>query len=105
MQEINGMRQIAGIIILAGGILASGVALAAERTITLGVSGMTCASCPYIVRESLAAVDGVKAVEVSMLERTATVTYDNTRAGIKDLTAATGNYGFPSRLLSEGDER
>ena len=37
---------------------ASGVA-AAERTVTLTVENMTCASCPLIVRKSLERIAGV----------------------------------------------
>ena len=31
-------------------LLASAAATAAERTVTLAVNGMSCASCPYILR-------------------------------------------------------
>ncbi len=38
---------------------------AAEKTATLAVENMYCAACPYIVKQSLAAVPGVKDVKVS----------------------------------------
>ena len=83
-------------LVLSSTIIASSGSMAAERTVTLSVSGMTCASCPYIVRESLAAVDGVMSVDVSMLEASAVVTFDDAKSSIADLIAATGNVGFPS---------
>ncbi len=44
-------------------------ALAAEQTVTLAVKNMTCASCPYIVKQSLAAVSGVSDVKVSFKKK------------------------------------
>jgi mercuric ion binding protein len=71
-------------------------ALAGEQTATLKVEGMTCASCPYQVKKSLTGVDGVKAAEVSLDTKLATVTFDNEKTDIAALTAATAGAGFPS---------
>lgn len=92
------MTAILKALIVGGSLLASVSAYAEERVVTLEVSGMTCVSCPYIVRESLAAVDGVSAVEVSMAEGSAIVTFDDSRTDIAALTSATTNMGFPSVL-------
>lgn len=78
-------------------LLASGAA-AAERSVTLAVENMTCASCPYIVEKSLERVDGVIDAQVSFEQRTAVVRYDDTRTGIEALTRATANAGYPSRM-------
>ena len=59
---------------------------------------MTCASCPYIVKQTLAAVDGVTDVEVSFAEKSAVVTYDDSKTEVAALTAATGDMGFPSTV-------
>ncbi len=80
------------------GLLVGGTAYAAEQTVTLEVSGMTCASCPYIVKQTLAAVEGVTAVEVSFAEKSAVVTYDDSKTEVAALTAATGDMGFPSAV-------
>lgn len=85
-----------------GLILMGGGALAAERTVTLAVDGMTCASCPYIVKRTLAGVPGVSEVTVSFETRTAVVTFDDARTGPAALTEATAGVGFPSRLLPQG---
>ncbi len=74
-------------------------ALAAERTVTLSVKNMTCASCPYIVKKSLTRVDGVIAVDVSLERQQAVVQYDDTRTNVEALTAATTRYGFPSSVI------
>jgi mercuric ion binding protein len=39
---------------------------------------------------------GVKAVTVSYKDKTAMVTYDDTRTDVEALTAATTNAGYPS---------
>ena len=82
-------------------LLASVAAAAAERTVTLAVDGMTCASCPYIVRTVLQEVPGVASAEVSYAERMAVVTFDDARTTAAALTQATAGVGFPSRVISE----
>lgn len=73
-------------------------AFAAARTVTLEVDNMTCVSCPYIVDMALERIPGVTAVQVSYEDKTATVTFDDTRASVAELTQATHNAGFPSQL-------
>ncbi len=70
-----------------------------EQTVTLAVKKMTCASCPYIVKQSLAAVPGVSAVTVSFEKRIAIVTFEDSTTTVAALTAATANSGFPSEVL------
>ena len=79
---------------IAVSVLASSTALAAEKTITLAVKNMYCADCPFIVRKSLEAVPGVtKAV---YKDKTAVVTYDDSRTDVAALTRATTEAGYPS---------
>jgi periplasmic mercuric ion binding protein len=82
--------------VLAVSVFASSAAGAAEKTITLDVKNMYCAACPHTVKASLQAVPGVKAVTVSYKDKTAIVTYDDSKADVKALTAATTNAGYPS---------
>lgn len=79
-------------------IAPAGMALAAERTVTLDVDNMTCASCPLVVRSALTAVPGVERAQVSFRTRTATVTYDDARTTSEALTQATAQAGFPARI-------
>jgi mercuric ion binding protein len=85
-------------------LLASIVATAAERTVTLAIDGMTCASCPYIVRSVLQEVPGVARAEVSSAEKTAVVTFDDARTTVAALTQATAGVGFPARVIGQGGD-
>jgi periplasmic mercuric ion binding protein len=80
----------------AAGVITSSAAFAADKTITLAVSNMDCADCPFIVKKSLEGVPGVAKVAVSYKDKTAIVTYDDSRADVNGLTAATTNAGYPS---------
>lgn len=82
---------------LAALLLSIAPAFAGERTVTLAVENMTCATCPYIVKQTLAAVRGVIKVNVSFENRTVLVTFDDLQADIAALTAATAESGYPSR--------
>ena len=90
------MNKLLASVALAVSVLASSAAGAAEKTITLAVKNMYCAACPHTVKASLQAVPGVKAVTVSYKDKTAMVTYDDTRTDVKALTAATTDAGYPS---------
>ena len=83
-------------------LLGTTAAWAGIQTVTLSVEGMSCASCPYIVKRTLAQVPGVTDVDVSFETKTARVTYDDTKATAAALTAATQSMGFPSRVLDQG---
>lgn len=73
-------------------------AMAAEKTVTLKVEGMTCASCPYIVKRSLTRLDGVKEAKVSLEPALAIVTFDDQKITPKALADATLAAGFPSSV-------
>jgi len=77
-------------------LLASSSAFAGEQTVTLAVKNMYCAACPQTVKASLQAVPGVKQAVVSYKDKTAIVTYDDAKADIQALIAATTNAGYPS---------
>jgi periplasmic mercuric ion binding protein len=76
--------------------LASSNAFAAEQIVTLAVKNMYCAACPHMVRASLQAVPGVAKVAVSFKDKTAIVSYDDSKANVEALTAATTKAGYPS---------
>ena len=75
-------------------------AYASERRVTLSVSNMFCEACPYIVKKTLESVPGVAKATVSFKDKTAVVVFDDSKASVKDLTAATAKAGFPSELKS-----
>lgn len=70
---------------------ASPAAFAAEKTVTLVVPNMYCASCVHIVKRSLGAVPGVTNVVVSFQDQRAVVTYDDTKTDVQSLTATATN--------------
>ena len=73
-------------------------ALAAEKTVTLDVTGMTCAVCPITVKKALSNVNGVTRAEVDYDTRKAIVTFDDARKNVEKLTRATADAGYPSSV-------
>ena len=92
------MRCSMSIVVTTAALVLSGPVLAAERTVRLAVDGMWCAGCSYIVKKTLAGVPGVTAVDVSMAEKAAVVTFDDAETDVARLTEATAGVGFPSRV-------
>ncbi|WP_435104100.1 heavy-metal-associated domain-containing protein [Arhodomonas sp. AD133] len=78
-------------------VIVTPLAVAAERTVTLDVANMSCASCSYIVEQALSDVPGVTAATASLEDKTATVTFDDTQTGIAALTRTTANAGYPAQ--------
>ena len=81
--------------------LTASQALAAEQTTKLKVENMFCASCPFIVKRTLADVDGVKDVDVSFRDKTATVTYDDQKCSLTKLASAVSDAGFPATPIKQ----
>lgn len=93
-------------VVVAGFILFTGhIVFAGEKSVKLKVDNMYCASCPYIVKKSLEKVSGVLNVGVSYNKKasngTATVTFDDSITKVEDLTKATKDVGFPSKVIKE----
>ena len=82
-------------------VMTAPAVFATERTVTFAIDNMTCASCPYIVKTSMAAVPGVSTVAVSFEAKTATVTFDDARTNADTIAAANMNYGYPARPTQE----
>ncbi len=51
-----------------------------------------------MVKQAISAVDGIKAVEATMEDRSATVTFEDTVTSIEAIQQATANIGYPSSL-------
>lgn len=79
-------------------IVVSVPAWAAMQSVTLAVTGMTCAACPFTVKKSLTRIDGVRKTKMSYKKSQAVVTFDNTKTNIQMLIEATENVGYPSSL-------
>ena len=82
-------------------LLTSGGAIAGERTVSLAVENVSCATCAPIVKRTLARVPGVSQVAVveSSDVATATVTFDDSKANVAALIEATTKAAYPSRLV------
>lgn len=76
-------------------------AVAANKTVTLQVSGMVCPVCPITVKKALQKVDGVQNADVSLEKKEALVTFDDTKTNEQELIKATGNAGFPSSIKTK----
>jgi mercuric ion binding protein len=83
-------------------LMSAPAAFAGERTAIFAVDNMTCASCPYIVKSSMAAVPGVAKVAVSFQAKTATVTFDDAKTNPDAIAAASVNAGYPAHLRQQG---
>lgn len=64
--------------------------------ITLVVQKMVCDFCTSAVSRSLEAIPGVAKARVSLEDKTALVTYDDTKVDVKTLISATAKAGYPS---------
>ncbi|MBN8945106.1 MAG: mercury transporter [Rhizobiales bacterium] len=93
--------KILPLVALTAVLFSSGVALAAERTVTLNVANATCELCGPIVKRSLTRVSGVLDVQVSEADGAAIakVRYEDSRTNVPALITATTNAGYPSRVV------
>lgn len=76
-------------------------AMAAVQTVTLDVPGMTCSSCPIMVKKTLLKVDGVEQVIASFEKREAVVTFEDTKTSVKELISVTTAAGYPCTVKTE----
>lgn len=76
--------------------LASPIAFAETRTVTLSVPGMNCDLCPLTIKKAISKVPGVASVEASYEKKQAVVTFDDSKASVEALMKATANAGYPS---------
>jgi mercuric ion binding protein len=98
------MKKLFAEVIFAAAAMSSTTVLAAEQTIKLSVPGMYCESCPYIIKKAISAVEGVKLVETTLEDLSATVTFEDTVASIETITQATKDVGYESSVIDSTDE-
>ena len=87
--------KIASSVVLSALLVAPAV-FAAQKTVTLDVTGMNCAACPITVKKSLTKVAGVSRADVNYEKRQAVVTFDDAQTTLDKLTRATTDAGYPS---------
>ena len=94
------MKKLFVSMIFAATAMSSTTVLAAEQTVKLSVPGMTCGSCPYIIKKAISAIKGVTLVEANLDDLSATVTFDDTVASIDAITQATKDVGYESSVIN-----
>ena len=90
------MNKLITVIVLSAAL--SAPVWAATQTVTLSVTGMTCAACPITIKKALNKVDGVENIEVSLEKKEALVTFDDAKTTVEALLEATTNAGYPSAV-------
>lgn len=74
--------------------------VAALRTDTLHVNGMTCGGCVIGVRKVLSRLNGVTNADVSYEKTRAVVTYDPAKVTIKQIIAAIKTLGYTANIVT-----
>lgn len=74
-------------------------AWATPKTVTLSVPTMDCPVCPITVKKALMKVAGVSQANVNFDKRQATVTFDDAKTTVDELTSSTTEAGYPSTLV------
>lgn len=83
-------------------LLAIAPAFAAEKTVTLSVPGMYCASCPFIVESAMGSVEGVKSVSADADIRQATVVFDDEITTLDAIMTSSLDAGYEALVIDSG---
>jgi len=86
----------AGTFLPSTALSASAQAATSEQRQIFAIENMTCALCPVTVKKALEGVTGVKSVAVDFDAKTATVTFDPSKATIAAIAQASTNTGYPA---------
>lgn len=81
---------------LLAAMLFGGAGHAATAVATFDIENMTCANCGFVVKKSMAEVEGVKNVTVSYKQRQATVTFDDALTNPQAISEASTANGYPA---------
>ena len=87
-------QTIVGMILIIMLALGASTALAATRTITIRVQGMTCGGCATSVENALKSTDGVEKASVNFKSGKAVITYNDQKVTISRLREVINNTGF-----------
>ncbi len=73
-----------------------------SKTITIGVTGMTCAACQARVQRALTKAPGVERASVNLMTNDASVTYDEAEISAEQLIDAVAATGYGAELPRAG---
>ncbi|RMF39381.1 MAG: hypothetical protein D6754_05535 [Alphaproteobacteria bacterium] len=86
-------------------LLLPAAAGAEERTATLEVTGLYCASCPYIAAQAITSIPSADIVggyyDPQAQLAHFVVRYDDAKATLDQLIAAPAQYGYPARRIED----
>ena len=77
---------------------AAAQSVATEQTVTFTIAKMTCALCPVTVKKAMQGVAGVRAVEIDLEAKTASVVFDATQTDTDAIAEASANAGYPAAV-------
>src|SRR5213593_3382306 len=97
------MRKIGVGLIVLGFLVFSWPALAAKKTVTLGVKGWTCGSCAASTRIALKKLDGVENVKTDHEKMEAVVTYDDSKVTPERMIQTTEKIGYSATVKAVVD--
>lgn len=80
---------------------ATGLASAADQSVTFSYPGMTCSSCPMTIKKALMKVEGVKQVKSDLDKKEAVVVFDDAKTSPVKMSAASADAGYPATLKVE----
>ncbi|MDQ6987533.1 MAG: cation transporter [Mariprofundaceae bacterium] len=72
--------------------------VAREQTVTMHVSGMTCATCPISVRHRALQMKGVHSASVDLNTALATVSYEDNEQSPQTIAQAITKLGYPATI-------
>lgn len=84
--------------VIGWGMLLTGSAWAAPKSITLRVPGMTCPACPITIKKALLKQQGVTAVNVIYAKKELEVKFDDAKTTPAVIMNSAASVGFPSQL-------
>lgn len=90
------MKRMFAVIVCTG--LLPAAALAAPKSITLDVPGMTCPACPITIKKTLLKQPGVTSVAVRYQKKELVVAFDDAKTNASALMKSTASIGFPSTV-------
>ena len=74
------------------------------KSITLDISGMTCAVCANKIEKKLNEVDGIEKGEVNFSTERATVSYDTKKIKLRDIKDLIISLGYQSKLFENNND-
>jgi mercuric ion binding protein len=82
-------------------IIVSTTAYTASERVVLHIEGMHCATCPFVIKKALQAVDGVEKVSISLKRKRAEVFFDPDKVGEIEIANTVNQIGYEATVVEE----